>query len=36
VADKRAVLDGGLDLIPTNAFIYIQPRTIGMTVSKTF
>ncbi len=36
VADKRGVLDGGLDLIPTNAFIYIQPRTIGMTVAKTF
>jgi iron complex outermembrane recepter protein len=36
VADKRGVLDGGLDLIPANAFIYIQPRTIGMTVSKTF
>ena len=36
VADKRGVLDGGLDLIPSNAFFYIQPRTIGMTVSKTF
>jgi iron complex outermembrane recepter protein len=36
VADTRGVLDSGLDLIPTNAFIYIQPRTIGMTVSKTF
>jgi iron complex outermembrane recepter protein len=36
VADKRGVLDGGLDLIPTNAYIYIQPRTIGMTISKSF
>jgi iron complex outermembrane receptor protein len=36
VADTRSVLDGGLDLVPTNAFIYIQPRTVGMTVSKTF
>ena len=36
VTDKRGVLDGGLDLIPTNAFIYIQPRTVGMSVSKTF
>ena len=36
LADKRGVLDGGLDLIPSNAFLYIQPRTIGMSVSKTF
>jgi iron complex outermembrane recepter protein len=36
LADKRAVLDGGLDLIPNNAFLYIQPRTIGISVSKTF
>jgi len=36
LADKRGVLDGGLDLIPTNAFLFIQPRTIGMAVSKTF
>jgi len=36
VTDKRGVLDGGLDLIPTNAFFYLQPRTIGMAVSKTF
>jgi outer membrane receptor protein involved in Fe transport len=36
LADKRGVLDGGLDLIPTNAYIYIQPRTAGITVSKSF
>ena len=36
VTDRRGVLDGGLDLIPNNAFVYIQPRTVGMTVSKTF
>jgi len=36
LADKRGVLDGGLDLIPSNAFFYIQPRTIGMMVSKSF
>ena len=36
VTDKRGVLDGGLDLIPNNAYIYIQPRTVGMTLSKTF
>jgi iron complex outermembrane receptor protein len=36
VADKRGVLDGGLDLIPNNAFAFIQPRTVGMTVSKSF
>jgi iron complex outermembrane recepter protein len=36
LTDKRGVLDGGLDLIPSNAFFYIQPRTIGMMVSKSF
>jgi iron complex outermembrane recepter protein len=36
VTDKRGVLDGGLDLIPSNAYVYIQPRTVGITVSKSF
>jgi iron complex outermembrane recepter protein len=36
VTDKRGVLDGGADLVPANAFIYIQPRTIGLSVSKVF
>jgi iron complex outermembrane receptor protein len=36
VTDERGVLDGGLDLIPNNAFVFIQPRTVGITVSKTF
>jgi len=37
VADKRGVLDGGLDLIaPTNAFFYIQPRTVGLSATKIF
>lgn len=36
VTDKRGVLSGGADLVPTNAFYYIQPRTIGMSVTKAF
>lgn len=36
VTDRRGILDGGLDLVPTTAFIYIQPRTMGVSVSKTF
>jgi hypothetical protein len=36
VTDKRGVLDGGLDMVPTNAYYYIRPRTIGLTISKTF
>jgi iron complex outermembrane recepter protein len=36
VTDRRGVLDGGLDLIPSNAYVYIQPRTVGVTVTKTF
>lgn len=36
VTDKRGVLDGGLDMIPTNAYYYIRPRTIGVTISKAF
>jgi len=36
VANKRGVLDGGTDIYPPDAFFYIQPRTVGLTVSKTF
>ena len=37
VADKRGVLSGGLgsDYSPL-AFIYIQPRTVGLSVTRTF
>jgi iron complex outermembrane recepter protein len=36
VANKRAELGGGVDGFPTDAIIYIQPRTAGISVSKTF
>jgi outer membrane receptor protein involved in Fe transport len=34
--DKRGVLTGGLDLLPTYAYNYIQPRTVGLNISKPF
>lgn len=36
VADRRGVLTGGLGAYPPFAFIYIQPRTIGLTLTKEF
>jgi len=37
VADKRGVLGGGLDNpVDVNAFAYITPRTIGLSIAKTF
>jgi iron complex outermembrane receptor protein len=36
VADKRAALMGGVDAFPTYAFDYIEPRTVGLSASKTF
>jgi len=36
VADRRGLLRGGLGSLYPFAFDYIQPRTIGVTVSKTF
>jgi outer membrane receptor protein involved in Fe transport len=36
VADRRAILSGGIGTIKTDAFTYIQPRTFGMSVSKSF
>jgi iron complex outermembrane recepter protein len=36
VADRRGLLVGGLDAIPPNAFVYIQPRTVGVSVTRTF
>jgi len=36
VADSRGVISGGLGYYIPNAFFYIQPRTIGVTVSKQF
>lgn len=34
--DERGLLDGGVDYTPINANTYITPRTIGVTVAKTF
>jgi hypothetical protein len=35
-AESRGVLAGGLDRVPTNSFIYTQPRTVGLAISRTF
>ena len=36
LTDKRGVLGGGLGVIPPFAFNYILPRTVGLSVSRTF
>ena len=36
LADSRGVLAGGLDTVPTNSFIYTQPRTVGLAISRAF
>jgi iron complex outermembrane receptor protein len=36
VADQRGLLSGGINTSPAFAFIYIQPRTAGLSVAKTF
>jgi iron complex outermembrane recepter protein len=36
LTDKRAAISGGLGGFPADAFQYIQPRTFGLTVSKSF
>lgn len=36
VTDRRGVLIGGLGTSNSNAFSYIQPRTVGLLVSKSF
>jgi iron complex outermembrane recepter protein len=36
ITDRRAPLTGGVGAVNPMAFNYIQPRTIGLTVSKTF
>lgn len=36
IADKRGVLGGGAGTFPPFAFSYIQPRTIGITVTRNF
>ncbi len=34
--DRRGLLIGGLDAFPPSSYIYIQPRTIGLSASKRF
>jgi outer membrane receptor protein involved in Fe transport len=36
LANKRGVLAGGIGFFNPGAFEYIEPRTVGLTVSKTF
>jgi outer membrane receptor protein involved in Fe transport len=36
VADKRASLSGGTGFFPPYSVVYIQPRTVGMTLTKSF
>jgi iron complex outermembrane receptor protein len=36
VTDKRGVVWGGLSATPPNTFYYIQPRTIGLSLTRTF
>ncbi len=36
VTDRRGILQGGLGYNPPYAFTYIQPRTAGLSLSKTF
>jgi outer membrane receptor protein involved in Fe transport len=36
LADKRGLLSGGLQDAPPFAFIYIQPRTVGLSIVRTF
>lgn len=36
IADVRGIIGGGIGTTPSYAFSYIQPRTVGITVTKTF
>jgi hypothetical protein len=36
LADRRGTLAGGLGSFPPTAFTYIQPRTVGLSMSRTF
>jgi len=36
VGDRRGLLGGGAGTFPPNAFSYIQPRSFGLVISKTF
>jgi iron complex outermembrane receptor protein len=36
VMNRRGLLDGGLDYSPPFAFVYIQPRTVGLSAVRKF
>lgn len=36
VTDKRGILNGGVGYLYSYAFIYTQPRTVGVSISKSF
>jgi outer membrane receptor protein involved in Fe transport len=36
IVDKRGLLRGGIGALDPTAFAYIQPRTIGLSISRTF
>ncbi len=36
VGDKRGLIGGGPGNFPSTSFMYIQPRTVGLSVSRTF
>jgi iron complex outermembrane receptor protein len=36
LTDERGVIGGGIAYQPSFAFVYIQPRTIGLSISRTF
>src|SRR5262249_10346256 len=35
-ADRRGVITGGMGEFPSFAFTYIQPRTVGLSLAKSF
>ena len=36
VANRRGLIGGGSSYFPTNAYLYIQPRTVGLSLRRTF
>jgi outer membrane receptor protein involved in Fe transport len=36
IADRRAVISGGLGQFPPYGFVYIQPRTVGISLARNF
>jgi outer membrane receptor protein involved in Fe transport len=36
VADRRGSIGGGLGTFPATAFVYIQPRTLGISIARSF